>query len=176
MSGNISGGSLAQACLIPPQGGACSDGSTISIEGYTGDLGGGGSAVVNGTIYPSVIFQVPTGPGPFSSFTLLTNSFTLNGAGTYSVPFTIESPAILEAAVPGALSTDVLFDNHVTGSGVATVNFFALPPGVGQQFDFNSITWDFGPTSPTVTPEPSSMVWSSLQPLSDCFFALRSDG
>jgi hypothetical protein len=100
--------------------------SHLSISNYVDDFASG-SLTMNGLSYPTVYLQNCCEPAIFTILNISTPTFTYNGAGTYSLPFSLIGTSIEATNSTQWNAQYLLDDNNVQGSGVVTFTLGANP-------------------------------------------------
>ena len=131
----------------------CRSGQSTSISAnFVGEFGlGQGAATVAGINYAQVYYAgvvsltAPLIAVPFDTSPLI----------TIEVPFTLSG--FIDGYATGARDTPPIFSMMLSGQGVATMilrSYFV--EGFGQLYEFQSVTYNFSPTTPT--PEPATLL------------------
>jgi hypothetical protein len=140
------GGSLS-ACF------PCRSGQLTSINAnFVGEFGlGQGAAMVGGVNYSQVYY---TGVISLTA-PLIAVPFDTSPLITIEVPFTLSG--FIDGYGTAARDTPPIFSMTLGGQGVATMilrSYFV--EGFGQLYEFQSVTYNFSPTTPT--PEPATLL------------------
>ena len=119
--------------------------SYLSVNNYVDDFTSG-SLTMNGVTYPTVYLQNCCEPQIFTILSISTPAFTYNGAGTYSLPFSLAGTRIEATDSTQSDATYLLDDTNVQGSGVVTFTLDSNPN------DNSKATFVF------TAPEPGTML------------------
>ncbi len=140
------GGSL-NACF------PCRAGQSTSINAnFVGEFGlGQGAATVGGVNYAQVFY---TGVVSLTA-PLIAVPFDTSPLITIDVPFALSG--FIDGYETAARNAPPIFSMMLSGQGVATLTLRSyFVEGFGQLYEFQSVTYNFSPTTPT--PEPATLL------------------